>query len=64
VGLYVKTGISFGTRVLVAVFYCPPPINGYPYYGPILEELADSYPTHIIMGDLNVDLLRDSVASQ
>jgi hypothetical protein len=53
-----------GTRVLVAVIYCPQRIDGYPYYGLFLEQLADSYPRYIIMGDINVDLLRDSVASR
>jgi hypothetical protein len=61
--LFVDLNI-LGKRVLVAVIYCPPQIDDYPYYNPILEELADRYPRHIIMGDFNVDLLRDSVASR
>jgi hypothetical protein len=31
----------FGTRVLVAVVYCPPRIDGFHYYGPVLESLVD-----------------------
>jgi hypothetical protein len=54
----------FGTRLLVGVIYCPPGINGIPYYGPVLDELVSLYPVQILMGDLNVDLLKDSVASR
>jgi Reverse transcriptase (RNA-dependent DNA polymerase)/Endonuclease-reverse transcriptase len=54
----------FGTRVLVAVIYCPPRVDGYPHYGQILEELVDKYPRTVIMGDLNVDLLKNTVSSR
>jgi hypothetical protein len=54
----------FGTRILVGVLYCPPGIDGTPYYGPILEELVGIYPVQILMGDLNTDLLKDTVASR
>jgi hypothetical protein len=54
----------FGTQVLVAVVYCPPRIDGYPHYGPILEELVDKYPRVVIMVDLNVDLLKIIVFSR
>jgi hypothetical protein len=47
-----------------AIIYCPSRIDGYPYYGSILEDLADRYPGHKIIGDFIVDLLRDSVASR
>jgi hypothetical protein len=29
-----------GTRLLVGVIYTPPKIDGYPFYGLILEELT------------------------
>jgi hypothetical protein len=55
----------FGTRVLVAVVYCPPRIDGYPHYGQISEEFVDKYPRVMIMGgDLNVNLLRTTVSSR
>jgi hypothetical protein len=54
----------FGTRVLVAVIYCPPRTDGYSYYDHTMEELTDRYFRHIIMVDFNVDLLRDFVAAR
>jgi hypothetical protein len=42
----------FGTRVLLAVVYCPPRIDEYPHYGQILEELVDKYPRVVNMGDI------------
>jgi hypothetical protein len=50
--------------VLVAVVYCPPRIDEFLYYGPVLESLVDKYPTHVVLGDLNIDLLRDILASR
>jgi hypothetical protein len=50
--------------ILVGTIYTPPGINGYPYYGPILEELVSSYPCQIILGDFNTDLLKNTVASR
>jgi hypothetical protein len=54
----------FGTRILVGVIYCPPGIDGTPYYGPILDELVGIYPVQILMGDFNVDLLKDTIDSR
>jgi hypothetical protein len=54
----------FGTRVLVGVIYCPPGVDGTPFYGPILDELVGIYPIQILMGDFNVDLLKNTVASR
>jgi hypothetical protein len=54
----------FGTRILVGVIYCPPGIDNTPYYGPILDELVGIYPVQILMGDFNVDLLKDTIDSR
>jgi hypothetical protein len=53
----------FHTRVLVGVIYCPPGIDGYPYYGPVFK-LSNRYPRHMLMGDFNVNLLGDSTSSR
>jgi hypothetical protein len=54
----------FHTRVLVCVIYCSPGVDGYPYYGPVLAELSNRYPRHMIMDDFNVNLLGDSTSSR
>jgi hypothetical protein len=38
------------TRFLVGVIYTPPKIDGYPFYGPILEKLTSIYSRFIVMG--------------
>jgi hypothetical protein len=50
-----------GTRLLVGIIYTPPRIDGYLFYGPILEELTSKEPRHIVMG---VNVFRDTSASR
>jgi hypothetical protein len=49
---------------LLASFKRTPRIDKYSFYGPVLEELNSIYPRHIVMGDVNVDILRDTSASR
>jgi hypothetical protein len=50
--------------VCSSLLYCSPRIDGFPYYGPVLDSIVDKYPKIVVLGDLIIDLLRDTVASR
>jgi hypothetical protein len=59
---YLFVEIKFhGRAVLVGLVYDPPRVEGLPIYLPILEDLVPRYAHSIFLGDLNTDLLGNTV---
>jgi hypothetical protein len=51
-------------KAVLGVVYCPPTIDYFSNLEQILESLSSDYTHHLIMGDLNTDLCRDSPRSR
>lgn len=53
-----------GVKAVLGVVYCPPTINYFSDLEKVLESLSSDYTHHLIMGDLNTDLCKDSPQSR
>ncbi|XP_026328672.1 uncharacterized protein LOC113236727 [Hyposmocoma kahamanoa] len=55
-----------GVKAILGVVYCPRPVNSVTLTSltSVLDPLATDYSHLVIMGDLNTDLLQDSLASR
>jgi hypothetical protein len=53
-----------GAKAVLGVVYCPPTINYFSDLEQVLESLSSDYTHHLIMGDLNTDLCKDSPQSR
>lgn len=50
--------LVMGVKVLLGVVYCPPSVDYFSSLESALDSICFSYSHHIIMGDLNTDLLK------
>jgi retron-type reverse transcriptase len=54
--LFVELRIPF--PLLICVIYNPPNINGFSFYGTVLEPLVSKYPDILVLGDFNHDVIK------
>lgn len=53
-----------GVKVFLGVIYCPPTVDYFSTFEHLLTSYGSEYMHHIIMGDFNTDLLRETPRSR